>query len=205
MLRSELFSAKDLSLGLNSDLTTAKNFFEETRAPALDWHTCKWQEIEKAIFSMGNISAGMNKILPIIVKKAWPVVKEEIIFLFQLCLNEEHHPLVFKTVVLCALLKSRLRPNHLPYSYRLIALLLYLTKTLEKIIACKLSKIAIKIRLISLIHFGVVAKRLAVDVVATLTHDLEKAWQDSKMLTVLVFDIKRAFNIVTEKKVIACL
>ena len=102
-LRSELLSAKDLSLGSNSYSTTARSFLEETRAPAPDWHTCTWQEVEKAVFCTGNTSAGMDEIPPMIIKKAWPVIKEEITLLFQLCLDEGHHPLAFKKVILCAL------------------------------------------------------------------------------------------------------
>ena len=204
-LRSELLSAKDLFLGSNSDSTTARSFFEETRAPAPEWHTCIWQEVEKAVFSTGNTLAGMDEIPPMIVKKAWPVVKEEITLLFQLCLDEEHHPLAFETAVLCALPKPGLRSKHLPRLYQLIALLSCLGKALEKVVARRLSEIAIRTRLISPIHFGAVARCLAVDAAAMLTHDKEKAWQDSEMLTTLAFDIKGAFDTITEKILTACL
>ena len=113
--------------------------------------------------------------------------------------------MAFKTALLCALPKPGLRPKHLPCSYLLITLLLCLGKALEKVIIRKLSEIAIRTRLISLIHFGAVARRLAVDVAATLTHDVEKAWQDYEVLTILAFDIKGAFDTVTEKRLIAYL
>lgn len=63
-----------------------------------------------------------------IIKKVWPVVKEEIILLLQLCLEERHHLLAFKTAILYVLPKPGLRPKHLPCSYWLIALLLCLEK-----------------------------------------------------------------------------
>ena len=111
-----------------------------------------------------------------IIKKAWPVIKEEITHLFQLCLDEGHHPLAFKTAILCALPKPGLRPKYLPRSYRLIALLSCLRKVLEKVIARRLSEIAIRTRLISPIHCGAIARRSTVDAAATLTHDVEKVW-----------------------------
>lgn len=77
--------------------------------------------------------------------------------------------------VLCALPKPGLRPKHLLCSYRLIALLLYLEKALEKVIACRLSEIAIKTRLSGPIHFGLIARLLAVDAMLMLTHDIKKA------------------------------
>ena len=126
--------------------------------------------------------------------------KREIILLFQLCLDKRHHPLAFKTAILCALPKPGLSPKHLPRSYRLIALLSCLGKALEKVIAQRLSEIAIRTRLISPIHFGAIARSLAVDAAATLTHDVEKAWQDSEVLTALAFDIKGVFDTITEKK-----
>lgn len=101
------------------------------------------------------------------------------------------------------MLKIGLRPKHLSRSYRLIALLSCLEKALEKVIARRLSEITIRTRWISLIHFGAIAKDLAVDAATTLTHDVEKAWQDSEILTELVFDIKRAFNTILEKRLTA--
>lgn len=57
------------------------------------------------------------------VKKAWPIFKEEITQLFQLCLEEGYHSLIFKTAILCVLPKPGKRNRSLPRSYRLIALL----------------------------------------------------------------------------------
>lgn len=198
-LRSELLSAKDLSLGSNSDSTTVRSFLEETRAPAPDCHTCTLEEVEKAVFSTDNTSAGMDETTSMIIKEIWPVIKEEITLLFQLCLNERHHPLAFQTAIFCALPKPRLRPKHLPCSYRLIVLLLCLRKALEKVIARKLNEIAIRTRRISIIHPGAIARRSAVDAAATFTYDVEKALEDSKLLTALAFDIKGAFDTFTEK------
>lgn len=53
------------------------------------------------------------------------------------------------------------------------------------------------------LHFGAIARRSAVDAAATLTHDVEKAWQEGEVLTALAFDIKGAFDTVTEKRLIA--
>lgn len=141
----------------------------------------------------------MDEIPPMIIKKVWPVVNEEITLFFQLCLDEEHHPLAFKTAIFCILPKPGLRLKHLLCPYWLIALLPCLVKALKKVIARRLSKIAIKTRLVSPIHFGAIARRLAVDVAATLIHDVEKAWQDSEIFTALAFDIKGTFDTITKK------
>lgn len=174
---------------MDSNPTASRSLLVETRTPAPEWHTCTWQEVEKAVSSTGNTSAGMDEIPPMIIIKAWQVIKEEITLLFQICLDEGHHPSEFKTAILCALPKPGLRSKHLPRSYRLIALLSCLGKALEKVIARRLSEIAIRTKLMSPIHFGAIARRSAVDAAATLTHDVERAWQDSEVLTALAFDI----------------
>lgn len=142
----------------------------------------------------------MEEIPPMILKKEWPVVNEEITLLFQLYLDEGHHLLAFETAIFYTLPKPGLRPKHLPYSYRLIALLSCLGKALKKVIVYRLSEIAIKTRLVSPIHFGAIARRLAVDAAATLTHNVEKAWQGSEIFTALAFDIKGAFDTITKKR-----
>lgn len=53
--------------------------------------------------------------------------------------------------------------------------------------------------MVSSIHFGAIARHLAVDAAATLTHDVEKAWQDSKILTALAFDLKEHLTLLWKK------
>lgn len=74
----------------------------------------------------------------------------------------------------------------------------YSGKALERIVARRLAYIALKCKLFNLLHFGATPRRLAVDAVATLTHDIEKAFRDKKIMTVLTFDIKGAFDRVME-------
>lgn len=85
----------------------------------------------------------------------------------------------------------------LPRLYQLIAFLSCLGKGLERIVAKKLNNIALKLQLISPLHFGAIARRSAVDAAATLTHDIEKSFQKQKILTVLTFNIKGVFDRVT--------
>lgn len=117
-----------------------------------------------------------------------------------MCLEEGYHPLIFRNAILCALPKPGKRPKHLPRSYRLIALLSCLGKGLEKVVARRLGDIALKYQLISPLHFGAISGRSAVDAVATLTQDVERAFGKKEVLTALAFDIKGAFDCVTETR-----
>lgn len=107
--------------------------------------------------------------------------------------------------ILYALPKPRLRYKHLPCSYWLIALLSCLDIALEKVIIRKLSEIAIRTRLSSPIHYGTVARLLAVDAATRLIYDVKKAWQDGEVFTALASDIKGVFDTVMEKKLSVCL
>lgn len=113
-------------------------------------------------------------------------------------LKEGYHPQVFKNATLYALPKPGKRSRSLSRFYRLIVLLSCLGKALERIVARRLAYIALKCKLFNLLHFGATPRRSAVDAVATLTHDIEKAFRDKKIMTALTFDIKGAFDRVME-------
>ena len=75
-------------------------------------------------------------------------------------------------------------------------------KALERIVARRLLHTALKYKLFSPFHFGATPRRLAVDAAATLTHDIEKAFFDKKIMSALAFDIKRAFDRVTDGELV---
>ncbi len=132
-LRLELLTPPTSTL--NSIVREQREFYTESRAYVIEWHTCMRQEVQEAIFHAGNTSPGPDKTPPFVIKKAWPVYMEQITLLFQLCLQEGYHLLAFKNAILCVLPKPEKRPRHLLRSYRLIALLSCLRKVLERIVA----------------------------------------------------------------------
>lgn len=201
-LRKELLStvkpvANDIAINKQ-----APDLIQEKREAPIEWHNCSFEEVERAILQASNTAPGIDQIPPKIIRQAWPVYCVEITELFQLCLGEGYHPFAFKNVTLCALLKPGKRPRDLPQSYRLIALLSSLGKALEKIVARRLGQMALKYRIVSSLYFGAIAGRSAVDAATTLTHDVKKAFNEKYILTALAFDIKGAFDRVTEKRLI---
>ena len=193
VLRQELLTP---SGNYVSDSTEVPNLHQESRAYALAWHSCTVNEIEAAIFQARNTFPGSDEISPLVIKRAWPIYKEEIIRLFQMCLEVGYPPQVFKTA------KPGKRSHLFPQSYRLIALLSCLEKTLERIVARRLSYTALKYKLFSPFHFGATPRRSAVDAAATLTHDIEKAFFDKEIMSALAFDIKEAFDKVTDGRLV---
>lgn len=65
-------------------------------------------------------------------------------------------------------------------------------------VAKNLSNITQKNTLISSLHYGGILGQFAVDVAATLTHDVEKTFGNKDILTVLAFNIKKAFDRVSK-------
>ena len=116
----------------------------ESRDCVIEWYTCSSKEVEEAILHAGDTSPGVDEAPPFIIKKAWPILTNKITLLFQFCLNKRYYPTVFKTAILCALPKLGNRLKYLPRSYRLVTLLLCLEKVLERIVARKLARIALK-------------------------------------------------------------
>ena len=155
------------------------------------------KEVEAGIFYAGNTAAGVDKTPPFIFKKSWPVYQEEIMQLFQFCLDERYHSKIFKTAILCTLPKPHKQARALPRFYRLIALLSCL-KVREQIVSKRWGHIALKHGFISQLHFGAITGRLAIDAAAILRHDIEKAFQNQEIYIALAFDIKRTFDRVLE-------
>lgn len=57
-----------------------------------------------------------------------------------------------------------------------------------------LSNISLKNALISSLHFKAIEGQSAVDITSTLTYNVEKAFENKEVVTVLAFDIKKTFD-----------
>lgn len=60
--------------------------------------------------------------------------------------------------------------------------------------------LALKNNLTSPLHFEAIARRSAVDKASTLAHDIERFWEQKLVLSAWAFDIKGAFDTLTEKR-----
>lgn len=88
-------------------------------------------------------------------------------------------------------------------SWRPISLLSTLGKGLERFVARRLAAQAIRSRLLSLCHFGALPGRSAVDLVQVLTHRVEKAFQQKKVASLLLLDVKGAFDAVDHQRLLS--
>lgn len=83
-----------------------------------------------------------------------------------------------------------------PRSYRPIALLSVLGKGLERVVARRMSWLAIQHEILVRQQFGALPKRSSVDLTTCLTHDVETALTRNETATVATLDIKGAFDAV---------
>ncbi|KAI1001769.1 hypothetical protein K3495_g6432 [Podosphaera aphanis] len=119
---------------------------------------------------------------------------DKISTLFRSCLEDGYHPACFKTAVVVILSKPNKQDKSNPRSYRPISLLSVLGKSLERLVARRLSWIAITHRVIVTQQFGGLPLRSATDLTTCLTHDVETALNRNLTASLLTLDVKGAFD-----------
>jgi ribonuclease HI/endonuclease/exonuclease/phosphatase family metal-dependent hydrolase len=152
--------------------------------------------IEQAILQAGNTAPGEDEIPTCILKVAWPVIKDKVLLLFQGCLRRGYHPKCFRQAILAIIPKPKKDDLSSPRSYRPIALLSVLGKGLERLIARRMSWVAVSHKVLASQQFGALPLRSAVDLTTCLTHDVEEALNQGLTASLLTLDVKGAFDTV---------
>ncbi|KAI0998731.1 hypothetical protein K3495_g9465 [Podosphaera aphanis] len=116
--------------------------------------------------------------------------------LFQACLDTGHHPKCFRTAILAIIEKPKKLDMSSPRSYRPIALHSVLGKGLERLVAKRMSWIAIKHKLFTRQQFRALPLRSSVDLLTCLTHHIESALARGETASIATLDIKGAFDAV---------
>ena len=153
-------------------------------------------EIDKAIIGAKNSAPGADETPTVILRLAWPLIKERVSTLFRACLDIGHHPTCFRSAIILMLDKPDKTDLSNPRAYRPIALLSVLGKGLERLIAKRLSWVAVKHKVLAPQHFGPLPLRSAVDLTTCLAHDVEEALNQKLTASLLTVDIKGAFDTV---------
>jgi ribonuclease HI len=154
------------------------------------------QEVEKSILGAGNTTPGKDEIPTPVLRLGWPLLKKHVFRLFQACIQFGYHPSCFRTAILAILSKPNKADRSSPRSYRPIALLSVLGKGLERLVAKRISWIAIKYNVLASQQFGALPLRSSVDLTTCLTHDIETALNQGLTASVLTLDVKGAFDAV---------
>ncbi|KAL5601468.1 uncharacterized protein BROUX77_005717 [Berkeleyomyces rouxiae] len=152
-------------------------------------------EVRRAVIGAKNSTPGRDGVSVAILKALWDELETFVTSLFFLCFRWGHHPAPFKHAEIVVIPKPDKDPS-LPGSWRPIALLPCLGKGLERLIAKKITFLALENSILHPQQFGALPKRSASDLMACVIHDIERNWAESKVSTLLTMDVKGAFDAV---------
>ncbi|EXU95101.1 reverse transcriptase domain protein [Metarhizium robertsii] len=128
----------------------------------------------------GNTSPGSDHITVKLLRAAWPAVGNLVRELYEVCLTLGHHPKDFKEAEVVMITKPGKRDLTSPRAWRPMSLLSWLGKGLERLVARRLTWAAVHYAVLHRQQAGALPKRSAVDLVATLVHDIEVAFSQKK-------------------------
>lgn len=196
LLRSEVlgrFSAEDDLTDFNPEDFDADDYAGLTSLP-WDYHI-SLEEVERCTIGVTSTSPGTDKVTVRLLKACWHVIKHKLHSLFEKCLQLSHFPACWKGAEVAMI--PKVGPGKDPASvrsWRPIALLSCISKGFERILAKRLAWTALTHNILSKQHAGALPKRSAMDLVASLTHDLEAALQRGKSATLVTLDVQGAFD-----------
>lgn len=158
-----------------------------------------WPEItDKEVFNatcrVRSSAPGADEIPVKILREAWPTIGARVCRLFRSCLRQGVHPPVFKAAEVVILKKPGDKDLSLPDSYRPIALLSCLGKGLERLLARRISYLALRLGILGRDQCSAVSKRSATDLTTALVCDIQQAWKQKRVAGMVTLDVKGAFD-----------
>jgi hypothetical protein len=152
-------------------------------------------EVKRAVFAASPHKApGMDEIPAIFWQKIWPTLKHHTVKIFQLSISKASIPQAWKTAKIVPLRKPKKPDYTMAKAYRPISLLITLGKMLEAVVAERISYLVETHNLLPKNHFGARKGRSAVQALALIQEYIYQAWKHKKVLSLVSFDLKGAYN-----------
>jgi hypothetical protein len=172
----------------------------DSRAELIEWPSLTKHEVERAIFkSNPDKASGPDEISFRVWRELWPVLSNHLLCIYSASLDLRHLPEQWKTARIVTLRKPGKADYTVPKAFRPISLLPTISKGLEAVVAARLSYITEKHSLLPINHFGARPRRSAEQALNVLVERIYQAWRGGKILTLVSFDVKGAFNGVHSK------
>ena len=92
-----------------------------------------------------------------------------------------------------------------PNAFCPISLLSTLSQAIEAVIAERISYFVKKYGLLPLNHYGALKRKCTIDALFTIQEKVYQAWRNKKVLSLVTFDLKGAFNGVATNVLLSCL
>jgi hypothetical protein len=152
-------------------------------------------EVQRAVFAASPYKApGITDIPAVAWQKVWPTLKHHITKLFQLSINKASIPREWKTAKIIPLRKPKKPDYTLAKAYRPISLLNTLGKMLEALVAERISYLVETHNLLPMNHFGARKGRSTTQALTVIQEHIYQAWRHKKVLSLISFDLKGAYN-----------
>lgn len=81
----------------------------------------------------------------------------------------------------------------------------HMSKAIESVVAGRIAYLAEKFRLLPSNHYGALKRKSTIDALLTVQEKIYQAWKDKKILSLVTFDLKGAFNSVPADVLCSCL
>jgi hypothetical protein len=171
--------------------------------PIVPWPELTMGEVERRLFAASPWKAPGYDGLPIGVwKQIWLAVKERVLQLFQTSLAEGTLPTQWRNARIIPLKKPEKGSYTTANAWRPISLLATLGKTLESVVAERISYAVETFGLLPTNHFGARKQRSAEQAILVLQECVYKAWRSRKVLSLISFDVKGADNGVYKERLL---
>jgi hypothetical protein len=190
LLMATFFPTPPIPVGLDPDRVTRGG-----AEPDIKWPPLTKDEVERAIFrSNPDKAPGPDEISFLVWRELWPVVGGHVLWLYNTSFELQYIPRQWKTVRIVTLRKPGKADYTLPKAFRPISLLPTISKGLEAAMASRLSFITETYNLLPSNHFGARPRRPAEQALNVLVEKIYQAWRQGRVLSLVSFDVKGAFN-----------
>jgi hypothetical protein len=174
---------------------------EEIMTPPqeITWEPITELEIYRSLkAAKGTTAPGEDGIPTLVWKHLWIYLRTTITYLFTKSIELGHYPVQWKRARIVVLRKPGKPDYAVPGAYRPISLLNTLGKLLEAVMARRLTFWAETHKLLPDTQFGGRPGRNTEQALLMLGNAIDRAWLRSKVVTLIAFDLKGAFNGVNE-------
>lgn len=161
----------------------------------IPWEPVTEQEITKTLQRMKKRTApGEDGIPTLVWFQIWPYISSIVTSIFTASIDLGHYPQQWKVAKIVVLRKPGKSDYTSAAAYRPISLLNTLGKLLEAVVARRLSYYAEKYELLPDTQFGGRPGRTTEQALLVLANAIDQAWLRGRVVTLIAFDLKGAFN-----------